>query len=96
MECIVANVDNMRFDIEVALDEQYGALPLPFTGMDSAYLCYVKYIRIGYNRLILFITTAYFSPRLCYFNLRICRMCTEQCSIDITSVLSGGLKKKSL
>lgn len=35
MECLVANVDNMRFDIEVALDEQYGALPLPFTGMDS-------------------------------------------------------------
>jgi cleavage and polyadenylation specificity factor subunit 4 len=35
MECIVANVDHMRFDIEVALDEQYGALPLPFTGMDS-------------------------------------------------------------
>lgn len=35
MECLVANVDNMRFDIEIALDEQYGALPLPFTGMDS-------------------------------------------------------------
>lgn len=35
MEWIVANVDNMRFDIEIALDEQYGALPLPFTGMDS-------------------------------------------------------------
>ena len=37
MECIVANVDHMRFDIEIALDEQYGALPLPFTGMDSEY-----------------------------------------------------------
>ncbi|XP_058801705.1 cleavage and polyadenylation specificity factor subunit 4 [Phymastichus coffea] len=36
MECIVANVDNMRFDIEIALDEQYGALPLPFTGMDKS------------------------------------------------------------
>lgn len=35
MECIVANVEHMRFDIEIALDEQYGALPLPFTGMDS-------------------------------------------------------------
>lgn len=35
MECIVANVDHMRFDIEIALDEQYGALSLPFTGMDS-------------------------------------------------------------
>lgn len=35
MECIVADVENIRFDIEVALDEQYGALPLPFPGMDS-------------------------------------------------------------
>lgn len=32
---MVANVEHMRFDIEEALDEQYGALPLPFTGMDS-------------------------------------------------------------
>lgn len=37
MECVVANVDNMRFDIEIALDEQYGALSLPFTGMDSTF-----------------------------------------------------------
>ncbi|KYQ60681.1 Cleavage and polyadenylation specificity factor subunit 4 [Trachymyrmex zeteki] len=36
MECIVANVEHMRFDIEIALDEQYGALPLPFTGMDKS------------------------------------------------------------
>jgi len=25
----------MKFDIEVALEQQYGAIPLPFTGMDS-------------------------------------------------------------
>lgn len=37
MECVVANVDNMQFDIETALDEQFGALPLPFTGMDSMF-----------------------------------------------------------
>lgn len=41
MDYIVANVSNMRFDIEIALDEQYGALPLPFTGMDSKFLYYV-------------------------------------------------------
>lgn len=35
MECLIANVDHIKFDIEVALDEQYGALPLPFPGMDS-------------------------------------------------------------
>jgi hypothetical protein len=38
MEFIVANVDNVKFDIEIALEEQYGALPLPFAGMDSKYL----------------------------------------------------------
>lgn len=37
MECIVAHVDHIKFDIEVALDEQYGALPLPFPGMDSEF-----------------------------------------------------------
>ncbi|XP_044735029.1 cleavage and polyadenylation specificity factor subunit 4 [Chrysoperla carnea] len=36
MELIVANVDHIKFDIEVALDEQYGALPLPFPGMDKS------------------------------------------------------------
>lgn len=35
MECIIANVEDIKFDIEIALDEQYGALPLPFQGMDS-------------------------------------------------------------
>lgn len=35
MECLVANVDHIKFDIEVALEEQFGALPLPFAGMDS-------------------------------------------------------------
>lgn len=36
MEFIVANVDNMHFEIEIALAEQYGALSLPFTGMDKS------------------------------------------------------------
>lgn len=35
MEVIVANVDNFKFDIDYALEQQYGALPLPFPGMDS-------------------------------------------------------------
>lgn len=41
MECLVANVDHVTFDVETALDEQYGALPLPFPGMDSKYSVYV-------------------------------------------------------
>lgn len=35
MDVIVANVDNIKFEIESQLDEQYGILPLPFAGMDS-------------------------------------------------------------
>ena len=35
MDDIIANVDNIRFDIEVALEMQIGIQPLPFPGMDS-------------------------------------------------------------
>ena len=37
MEAIVANVDDIVFDIEVTLREQLGAQSLPFPGMDSEY-----------------------------------------------------------
>lgn len=36
MEDIIANVDNIRFDIEVALEMQLGIQPLPFPGMDKS------------------------------------------------------------
>ncbi|XP_034831099.2 cleavage and polyadenylation specificity factor subunit 4 isoform X2 [Maniola hyperantus] len=36
MEILVANVDHMKFDIDYALEQQYGALPLPFPGMDKS------------------------------------------------------------
>lgn len=36
MEVLVARVDDMKFDIEVALEEQHGTLPLPFNGMDKS------------------------------------------------------------
>jgi hypothetical protein len=52
MEFIVANVDNMKFDIEIALEEQYGALPLPFAGMDSTLvLMYFRHILIFIHRI---------------------------------------------
>ena len=35
MEDIVGHVTNIKFDIEVALEEQLGAQNLPFPGMDS-------------------------------------------------------------
>ncbi|KAL7637201.1 UNVERIFIED_CONTAM: hypothetical protein RMT77_011913 [Armadillidium vulgare] len=36
MEVIVANVDNLNFDIETLLEEQVGAQLLPFPGMDKS------------------------------------------------------------
>lgn len=35
MDLIVAPISNVKFDIEVALEQQLGAQPLPFPGMDS-------------------------------------------------------------
>lgn len=37
MEYAIANVDHLEFKIERDLNEQFGALPLPFTGMDSKF-----------------------------------------------------------
>ena len=35
MQEIVGNVEDITFDIEIALEQQLGAHPLPFPGMDS-------------------------------------------------------------
>jgi cleavage and polyadenylation specificity factor subunit 4 len=35
MESLVANVEGVKFDIEVALEQQLGAVSLPFPQMDS-------------------------------------------------------------
>lgn len=37
MDIIIANVDHIEFKIERDLNEQFGALPLPFPGMDSEF-----------------------------------------------------------
>lgn len=37
MDFIIANVEHIDFKIERDLNEQFGSLPLPFTGMDSKY-----------------------------------------------------------
>jgi len=36
MEDVIANIDDIRFEIEVALEEQIGIQPLPFPGMDKS------------------------------------------------------------
>lgn len=40
---LVANVDHIIFDVERALEEQRGAQPLPFPGMDSK----IFFVEIG-------------------------------------------------
>jgi len=36
MQEVVANVDHIKFSMEVAIENQLGVLPLPFTGMDKS------------------------------------------------------------
>jgi len=36
MDYLIANVDQFQFKVEGDLDEQFGALPLPFPGMDKS------------------------------------------------------------
>lgn len=35
MQDLLANVDHIKFDLEIAVEQQLGAQPLPFPGMDS-------------------------------------------------------------
>lgn len=35
MQDLLANVDHIKFDLEIAVQQQLGAQPLPFPGMDS-------------------------------------------------------------
>lgn len=46
MEALVANVDGVKFDIEVALEQQLGAVSLPFQQMDSTPFFYFSLIYI--------------------------------------------------
>jgi len=46
MELLVAGFDDIKFNVEIALDEQHGALPLPFNGMDSKSLLLFIYSNI--------------------------------------------------
>lgn len=36
MELLIANIENTTFKIEYDLNDQIGALPLPFSGMDKS------------------------------------------------------------
>ena len=43
MQEVVANVDDYYFDIELALEHQLGAQPLPFPGMDSKHFAIFQF-----------------------------------------------------
>lgn len=43
MQELIANVDHIKFDLEIAVEQQLGAQPLPFPGMDSKYYNLVKF-----------------------------------------------------
>ena len=45
MQEIVANVEDITFDIEIALEQQLGAHPLPFPGMDSEFSFFFSQIQ---------------------------------------------------
>ena len=45
MDSLIAPINNIKFDIEVALEQQLGAQPLPFPGMDSKFSLYKPSIR---------------------------------------------------
>ena len=51
MELLIANVNHVVFKIDRDLNEQYGALPLPFPGMDS------KRVFVYLVRIVSFIHT---------------------------------------
>lgn len=37
MQELIASVDHIKFDLEIAVEQQLGAQPLPFPGMDSTW-----------------------------------------------------------
>ena len=41
MEDIIAGVDDIKFDMEVCLEQQLGIQPLPFPGMDSTFKVWI-------------------------------------------------------
>lgn len=51
MQEVVANVDHIKFSMEVAIENQLGVLPLPFTGMDSKWTDFVISFHIHYKKI---------------------------------------------
>lgn len=52
MEFIISNTDNSHFKIEFELNEQLGALPLPFSGMDKSTSAVCNFFNSGKYKII--------------------------------------------
>lgn len=53
MQDILANVDHIKFDLEIAVQQQLGAQPLPFPGMDSKWIASWHGVTAFYAYIIL-------------------------------------------
>ena len=42
MEVLVANVDDIKFDVELAVEQQIGTPPMQFPGMDSKFIIFIR------------------------------------------------------
>lgn len=47
MDFVIANIDNIHFKIEAELNDQIGALPLAFTGMDKSLSAVCNFFNLG-------------------------------------------------
>lgn len=53
MELVIANIESTNFKIEYELNEQIGALPLPFSGMDKSTSAVCSFFNAGKNENII-------------------------------------------
>lgn len=53
MDFIIASTDNSHFKIEYELNEQIGALPLPFSGMDKSTSAVCNFFNSGNLKFLL-------------------------------------------
>lgn len=60
MQELIANVDHLKFDLEIAVEQQLGAQPLPFPGMDSKLIGALKNLFYIFNVLFLIILFFFF------------------------------------
>lgn len=51
MDFVIANIDNLHFKIEAELNDQIGALPLAFSGMDKSLSAVCNFFNLGKSKI---------------------------------------------